>query len=151
MNSQTILGMLSELETNDLITIYTVEDQQFIQVTGWHHQRIDKPQKSRHPPIPEGQPKNVLPKEKEEARTRDRTSQKGSRWNGESVPEEWRTWAWEHSKVDVNLEADKFTDYWVGVSGSRGVKLNWKATWRNWIRKAGEISGDKSPLRTDHL
>ena len=33
-------------------------------------------------------------------------------------------------------EADKFRDYWLSVSGSKGVKLDWQATWRNWVRKA---------------
>lgn len=28
----------------------------------------------------------------------------------------------------------KFCDYWRGVSGARGRKLDWDATWRNWCR-----------------
>ena len=28
-----------------------------------------------------------------------------------------------------------FRDYWVAQPGQRGVKLDWQATWRNWIRK----------------
>src|SRR5215203_5400110 len=35
-------------------------------------------------------------------------------------------------------EHRKFCDYWYGVGGQRGVKLDWQATWRNWIRKAAE-------------
>lgn len=31
-----------------------------------------------------------------------------------------------------------FVDYWRGVSGARGRKRDWNATWRNWIRKAGK-------------
>jgi hypothetical protein len=38
--------------------------------------------------------------------------------------------------VDLRLETAKFRDYWKGVSGSKGVKLDWPATWRNWIRRA---------------
>lgn len=30
---------------------------------------------------------------------------------------------------------EEFKDYWIGVAGSRGVKLDWEATWRNWCRK----------------
>ncbi|BBJ71364.1 helix-turn-helix domain-containing protein [Corynebacterium ulcerans] len=33
-----------------------------------------------------------------------------------------------------------FVDYWRGVSGARGRKRDWNATWRNWIRKAGKQS-----------
>lgn len=34
---------LAELLHNGLIQAYTVDNQQFWQITGWHHQRIDKP------------------------------------------------------------------------------------------------------------
>ncbi|MFW6341275.1 MAG: hypothetical protein ACOC0Q_10440, partial [Wenzhouxiangella sp.] len=40
--------------------------------------------------------------------------------------------------VDSNVEAAKFIDYWRGVPGQKGVKLDWPATWRNWIRRAAE-------------
>jgi hypothetical protein len=29
----------------------------------------------------------------------------------------------------------EFIDYWRGVAGQRGTKLDWQATWRNWMRK----------------
>lgn len=29
----------------------------------------------------------------------------------------------------------EFVDYWVGVPGQRGVKLDWLATWRNDVRR----------------
>jgi len=32
----------------------------------------------------------------------------------------------------------EFVDYWVGVPGSRGVKADWDATWRNWVRRVLE-------------
>ena len=55
ISSETISGMIQELSTNDLITIYTVEEQQYLQVTGWHNQRIDKPQQSKLPaPVEDG-------------------------------------------------------------------------------------------------
>ncbi len=41
--------MLDELSKNDLIRFYEVEDKRFFYVTGWHHQRIDKPQKPKYP------------------------------------------------------------------------------------------------------
>ena len=27
-----------------------------------------------------------------------------------------------------------FKDYWISVAGSKGVKKDWDATWRNWVR-----------------
>lgn len=44
-----ILGMLQELSGNGLIELYEVDGQQYLRVTGWHHQRIDRPQPSKHP------------------------------------------------------------------------------------------------------
>lgn len=44
-----IRGMLRELSVNGLILVYVVEEEEFLQITGWQHQRIDKPQPSKYP------------------------------------------------------------------------------------------------------
>jgi len=49
ITSETILGMIHELSENGLVTLYSVGEQDFLQVTGWHHQRIDKPQDPKYP------------------------------------------------------------------------------------------------------
>jgi len=41
--------MVDELAANDLITLYVHEDREFLQVNGWKHQKIDKPQDPRYP------------------------------------------------------------------------------------------------------
>lgn len=41
---------------------------------------------------------------------------------------------------EIEREIAQFRDYWGGVPGQRGVKLNWSATWRNRIR---DITGHK--------
>lgn len=38
----------------------------------------------------------------------------------------------------IRKEAEKFKDYWIGVGGQKGCKLDWNATWRNWIRNSKE-------------
>ena len=38
----------------------------------------------------------------------------------------------------VDAEEAKFKDYWISQPGQKGVKLDWSATWRNWIRRAAE-------------
>jgi len=48
--------------------------------------------------------------------------------------------------ADIEREAAKFRDYWVGVPGQRGRKADWRATWRNWVRKAAE-GRQRSPPR----
>ena len=37
--------------------------------------------------------------------------------------------------VNINDSTARFIDYWRGVSGQRGTKVDWEATWRNWLRK----------------
>jgi uncharacterized protein YdaU (DUF1376 family) len=66
---------------------------------------------------------------------------KGTRWEkGLALPNEWIEFcAKERKDLSVNKVFEEFTDYWVSVPGQKGVKLDWSATWRNWIRnqKAG--------------
>jgi hypothetical protein len=44
-----IKDMIVELSSNGLVLIYSAEDKEFIQVTGWHHQKIDRPKPSKFP------------------------------------------------------------------------------------------------------
>lgn len=52
------------------------------------------------------------------------------------------------SASEVAREADKFRDYWRGQAGQRGVKLDWQATWKNWVRKVAD-DRRKNPPRGD--
>ena len=45
--------------------------------------------------------------------------------------------------VDLQREHQIFADYWAGVSGARGRKRDWDATWRNWIRRASQQAGTR--------
>ena len=42
------------------------------------------------------------------------------------------------TEFDARTEGEKFRDYWRSQPGARGRKADWQATWRNWIRRAGE-------------
>lgn len=54
----------------------------------------------------------------------------------ENFPDdEWIAWAVkERPDLDARLVADKFRDYWLGVPGAKGRRLDWPATWRNFVR-----------------
>lgn len=43
---------------------------------------------------------------------------------------------------------DEFRDYWVGVPGQRGCKTDWRATWRNWVRRNSKV---KAPTKSNVL
>lgn len=53
-----------------------------------------------------------------------------------TVTDEMVAWARQETPLVGAIETAKFVDYWRGVSGQRGVKADWVATWRNWMRKA---------------
>lgn len=33
---------------------------------------------------------------------------------------------------------DEFKDYWIAQPGQKGVKTDWDATWRNWVRRQNQ-------------
>lgn len=45
--------MIVELSSNGLIGLYVVDGIEYLQVTGWHHQKIDRPQTSKLPEPPD--------------------------------------------------------------------------------------------------
>lgn len=52
------------------------------------------------------------------------------------LPKAWGDWALKDSSFteqQVRSEADKFRDHWLAIGEAR---LDWEATWRNWIRRA---------------
>ncbi|MCA1440457.1 hypothetical protein I6F07_09570 [Ensifer sp. IC4062] len=40
-------------------------------------------------------------------------------------------------RAAAEAEFEKFRDYWCAKAGREATKLDWQATWRNWIRNAG--------------
>jgi len=42
------------------------------------------------------------------------------------------------ARLGVVGEVEKFRDYWISQPGQKGLKLDWSATWRNWVRRAAE-------------
>ena len=63
-------------------------------------------------------------------------SQRGSRLaNNWILPDEWEYWA-NKERPDLNAKQvfDQFKDYWCAKAGKDAIKLDWQATWRNWVR-----------------
>ena len=62
--------------------------------------------------------------------------QRGSRLPSDWKPSDEDLQFCKTERPDLGPEktADRFRDYWVSQPGSKGVKLNWPATWRNWVR-----------------
>ena len=66
----------------------------------------------------------------------DKENRRGSRLSQDfCLPNEWNSWARnERPELNVLQTFDKFKDYWIAQAGQKGVKLDWFATWRNWVR-----------------
>lgn len=67
-------------------------------------------------------------------------SPRGARLENDwQLPDDWRQWARVSfpatTAEQIQNEADTFVDYWRGVPGAKGCKLDWLGTWRNWCRR----------------
>ena len=61
---------------------------------------------------------------------------KGSRLSPDFMfPIEWAEFCVKQRPELIAFEVwEKFRDYWISQPGQKGVKLDWFATWRNWVR-----------------
>ena len=76
------------------------------------------------------------------------TTVKAKQSRGTRLPTDWNpteeqiAFCKEHRKeLHPMVVADSFRDYWVAQAGSKGVKLDWDATWRNWVRNQRTVYG----------
>jgi uncharacterized protein YdaU (DUF1376 family) len=75
---------------------------------------------------------------------------RGSRLSADFVlPKEWEDWA-KQERPDLNLQSvgEQFRDYWSAKAGSGSTKLDWQATWRNWIRNQKQVFKQADLIRT---
>jgi uncharacterized protein YdaU (DUF1376 family) len=55
---------------------------------------------------------------------------------GWELPQGWGDWALNaRPDLDPLKTAERFADYWHSKPGKDGRKLDWEATWRNWVRE----------------
>ena len=64
---------------------------------------------------------------------------------GTRLPDGWQPdqaladWTRANAPAAANaLEVERFRDYWQSLSGQRGIRADWAATWRNWARRCQE-------------
>lgn len=72
------------------------------------------------------------------------------------LPRDWGEWALSEgwARHTIREEAAKFRDFWIGKAGKDATKLDWQATWRNWMRnsrapKGNNHEGQKADRRSD--
>lgn len=78
------------------------------------------------------------------------TRKRGTRLSpDESLSAEWETFC-KAQRPDLDPVAvfAKFKDYWVSVPGKQGAKLDWFATWRNFVRTERPPNKPQNNMRT---
>jgi hypothetical protein len=82
-------------------------------------------------------------------KTRSSPSAKGT--SGTRIPDDFALTAemiaWGKTKFpafDGEAETENFIDYWRGRAGAAAEKVDWIATWRNWIRRAAKDAGSRA-------
>jgi hypothetical protein len=90
----------------------------------------------------------VIPKVENEVKQKPTPSSSSSSSSSNSIkasrlpsdfqfPQEWKQWARsQRSDIDVDMEAESFTDYWSSKAGKDAARTDWQATWRNWVRRS---------------
>ena len=74
---------------------------------------------------------------------------RSTRFDLQEMPDEWFDFC---KQVRPDLKPVEvfatFRDYWIAQPGSKGVKADWTATWRNWIRNT-RVSPNSQPAKQD--
>lgn len=69
--------------------------------------------------------------------------------SGSRIPHDWkpsetdRDYA-KSKNVDADHEGEKFLDHWLSKAGSDGMKADWAAAWRTWVRNSIEFKNSRS-------
>ena len=73
---------------------------------------------------------------------KDQSQDHGARKRGTRLPDDFTIttdmidWARKNTPLVGAKETEAFVDYWRGIPGTKGTKLDWPGTWRNWMRRA---------------
>lgn len=169
MASEIILGMIAELSRNGLLQPYTVDGVEFLQITGWHHQRIDKPQPAKYPAPSEGDstiirgtvppdrigkdrigeegilPPAVAAAPKKPVEKKSREKPRVSVPEGFSFSQNTREYAVKlgFSSFEIDRECQRFIRH---AKQNDRKCADWCAAADNWFDKAAEFAGKPIPI-----
>ena len=98
-------------------------------------------QKNRPSPSDSLIPDSLIPDSLQEQVSLDQPENKKQTATATRLPADWMPSSddidfCEKERVDLAPfdVADRFRDYWIAQPGAKGRKLDWPATWRNWVR-----------------
>ena len=128
------------------------EYQRFIEKQKANGSKGGRPKKSHRKPT--ANPTQSQKKPNQEPITNNQEPNKertrGSRLSADFVlPKEWADWArQERPDLDLRSVGEQFKDYWSAKAGSGSTKLDWQATWRNWVRNQKMVFKQADIART---
>lgn len=74
-----------------------------------------------------------------------------SRFALDAIPPEWVEYCKsKRPDLDPFETFDAFRDWWIAQPGGKGLKLDWTATWRTWIRNQNQKRGNGHGGNTNH-
>lgn len=146
------------LETAEagLVRVFEHADQRYLELLDFRQQVRATKSKFPEPPDAAQHPHSICAADAHQARTKTETNPKSNtrdeaarQSRGQRLPQDWLlpkawgewaikeqpTWTPDHTRK----VAEKFKDHWIAQSGQKGVKADWDATWRNWVRNEGAM------------
>jgi uncharacterized protein YdaU (DUF1376 family) len=73
---------------------------------------------------------------------------RSTRFDLQEMPDSWIDFCkQERPDLDPRKTFDAFRDYWIAQPGSKGVKADWMATWRNWVRNTRVSTNTQQPKK----
>lgn len=165
---------LRATSTEEQVAVDTVlADEFFVERDdGWHHNRCDaeidaaraKSDKARtsaglrwdcerNAKAHRTQCEGNAPNNQDPITNNQEPARRGSRLSKEwALPGEWRLLALKEQPTWTPAYCERvavmFRNHWTSASGQRGVKLDWKATWHNWVLKEGPMDARRAPRKS---
>lgn len=146
VSDQDVGKWLSVCESKGLVRVYEVDGKRFLEVEKFDQQVRAKKSKFPQPPAvcvaDAEQVQSIRPASAHlgevvvgdvvEASQRSRGSRLPAEWEPSEPLKAWASK--ERPDLDMVVVVARFRDHWAAAPGSRGVKLDWDATFRNWVR-----------------
>lgn len=146
LSQRSVRTSLTRLKSTNELTIKTTSKYSIITITNWNLYQENDQQEANERPTNDQQTttsKNIRNKEDKEDNNIFTSPPKGAeKKKGSRLPDDWKCspelggWAEKEGlrRDEVISELGKFRDYWKAKTGKDATKLDWDATFRNWIR-----------------
>lgn len=137
ISEQSIRTALNKLKSTGEITSKKYNKFSIITITNWQDYQDDDDEKEENQPANQPATNQQLTSNQPHL-NKDKNIRKsrGTRFALDYPPPEWIDFCTkERPDLNVANVFQLFRDHWIAQPGQRGVKTDWLATWRNWIRK----------------